>query len=56
MNVLIIEDDPISQKLLSSFLKEYAVCDIANDGAQGISVFESSLKTNKRMTWYVLTS
>ncbi|HOG33677.1 MAG TPA: response regulator, partial [Petrotogaceae bacterium] len=26
----------------------YAVCDIANDGAQGISVFESSLKTNKR--------
>ncbi|HOT32217.1 MAG TPA: response regulator [Petrotogaceae bacterium] len=48
MNVLIIEDDPISQKLLSSFLKEYAVCDIANDGAQGISFFESSLKSNKR--------
>ena len=48
MKMLIIEDDPISQKLLSSFLKEYAVCDIANDGAQGISVFESSLKTNKR--------
>jgi two-component system chemotaxis response regulator CheY len=48
MKVLIIEDDPISQKLLRSFLKDYAVCDIANDGVQGVSIFEGSLRVNDR--------
>lgn len=43
MRALIVEDDPISGKMLLNILSGYGHCDLAQNGRQAIATFEQSL-------------
>ena len=47
MKALIIDDDFTCRKLLSKILAEYAECDIAVDGKEGIEAYNSALEENQ---------
>ncbi|MGA1867078.1 MAG: response regulator [bacterium] len=44
MNILIVDDDLLCQKLLRSILKPYGECYIASDGQEAVLEFEKSLE------------
>jgi len=44
MRVLIVEDDPISGRILQNILSAYGNCDIAVDGKAALSAFRRSLE------------
>lgn len=43
MKILIAEDTPVNQLLLTDFLKPYGECHIASDGFEALKMFERSL-------------
>jgi two-component system chemotaxis response regulator CheY len=43
---LVVEDNPIAQKIMRNILKEYGSCDLANNGWEGFVKFENSIKNN----------
>jgi len=47
MRVLIVEDNPTNQRLLSNMLSGVAVCDIARDGQEGVEFYQKALTNNK---------
>ena len=47
MNILIVDDDLLCQKLLCSILSPYGECLIATDGRDAVSAFEDSLDDDK---------
>jgi len=44
MNILIIEDDVTSGKVLSRILQHYGTVTIATDGKQGLNIFKDALR------------
>lgn len=44
MNALVVEDDPMSRKILTSFLSPYADIDIAVDGEEAIEAYSKALR------------
>ena len=47
MKILIIDDDPVYQKLIQSTLEENNVCHIAADGQKAIQAFQKALDGNE---------
>lgn len=43
MKILIVEDEPVSRKLLDNFLASYGECDKASDGAEALDCLRESL-------------
>jgi two-component system chemotaxis response regulator CheY len=43
MRVLVVEDDFISRKLLTTLLGHYGSCDVAVDGVEAVSAFKMAL-------------
>lgn len=43
MRILIVDDDPSSQRVLQKIMTKYGTCEIATNGAQAISLWESAL-------------
>lgn len=48
MNILIVEDDFASRKLLMVILSPYGQCDVAVDGEEAIHAFEQSVASGER--------
>ncbi|MBT8338925.1 MAG: response regulator, partial [Desulfatitalea sp.] len=44
MRTLIVEDDPISSKILFNVLSRYGSCDVAANGNVAVKVFQRSLE------------
>jgi two-component system chemotaxis response regulator CheY len=47
MNMLIVEDDPVSGTLLKAILSPYGSCDSTADGLTAVRSFEGALKNKK---------
>jgi len=47
MRALIVEDDPVSRKLLEFILMPYAQCEAVADGASAVKAFQNALKNRK---------
>ncbi len=43
MNILVVEDDPVSATLLTAILSPYGNCTVAVDGAAAVDAFEKAL-------------
>lgn len=43
MNILIVEDDVISRKLMFNYLKEYGECDLTENGLEAVEAFQMAL-------------
>ena len=43
MRILIVEDNPTNQRLLSNMLSGFAECDIAKDGQEGVEYYQKAL-------------
>jgi len=54
MNILIIEDDITSAKVLSRILATYGNITIATDGRHGISIFKESVKSKTLFSFVFL--
>jgi len=48
MKALIVEDDPISRRILQDFLSPFADCETVENGEQAIEVFKNALDSNAR--------
>ncbi len=46
IRILILEDDPISGKLLTTYLEPYGSCDLATDGKAAIEFFNKAIRSN----------
>lgn len=44
MRILIVEDEPTSRKLLTTFMVEYGQCDQAVDGIECVEMFKRSVE------------
>jgi two-component system chemotaxis response regulator CheY len=44
---LVVEDEGMSRLMLSEFLAEYALCDVAENGKEGLRLFEQSLSSGE---------
>ena len=44
--VLIVDDNVSNRELLLEILREYAVCDVAHDGKEGLEVYTRALQDN----------
>ena len=42
MRSLVVEDDPVSQKLMATILSSYGSCDVAEDGERGVRCFREA--------------
>jgi two-component system chemotaxis response regulator CheY len=47
MKVLVVEDDFISRKLLTTLLGHYGECDIAVDGLEAVEAFKSAIADDR---------
>lgn len=47
MQILIVDDDISSRKILQKYLSSYGDCDIAVDGKEALRIFENALKRNE---------
>jgi two-component system, chemotaxis family, chemotaxis protein CheY len=47
MRVLIVEDEPVSRKLLESMMKPYGECSTAENGEEAFEVFCTALETGR---------
>lgn len=47
MRFLVVEDDPISRKLLQKFLSQYGECDVVIDGLEALDLFLMAHKEEK---------
>ncbi len=43
MKILVVEDDPVSQKLLARLLREFGDCEVVENGRLGLERFKQSL-------------
>ncbi len=48
MKILIAEDAPVNQLLLTNFLKSYGECHVASDGQAAVDLFRESLVEGAR--------
>ena len=48
LNILVVEDDFISRKVMTGLLRPFGHCDIAINGEEAIHAFEEALKANQR--------
>ena len=46
MNVLIVEDDFVSRRLLQVMLGPYGQCDLASDGEEAMKTFKNAIRKN----------
>lgn len=46
MNILIVEDDMISRKLIFKYLLDYGDCDLAVNGLEAVQAFRKALESN----------
>jgi two-component system, chemotaxis family, chemotaxis protein CheY len=44
MKILIAEDAPVNQLLLTTFMKSYGECKVASDGRAAVELFQESLR------------
>ncbi len=44
MRILIVEDDFVSSKLLQTILFPYGICDVADNGYEGLELFRKAVK------------
>lgn len=47
LRILIVEDDFSSRKILQRFLSKFGECDVAVDGQEAVSAFQSALTNNE---------
>jgi two-component system, chemotaxis family, chemotaxis protein CheY len=47
MRILIVEDDPATQKLVQRYLSEYGDCDVTANGTEALNAFIDALSQNK---------
>jgi two-component system, chemotaxis family, chemotaxis protein CheY len=47
MNVLVVEDDFTSRKLLQSIIAEYGECDVAVNGEEAVEAVRGALENNR---------
>lgn len=45
MNILIVEDDPVSQEYLSILLKPYGACCSASNGREAVQLFQQAWRS-----------
>lgn len=45
LNILVVDDEPVSAKIMKSYLKEYGPCDVAESGAEAMTLVEAFLKS-----------
>lgn len=48
MRILVVEDDPASQKVMTHFLKGIGHCAVAENGAKGLSLFKEAFQSGER--------
>ncbi len=48
MRVLILEDDPVSGRILANYLEPYGKCDLATDGKSAVALFQNALLSGDR--------
>jgi len=46
MRMLIVEDNPVNQKLMTKLLSEFGQCDVAQNGQEAIDLFTKALDEN----------
>lgn len=46
IRILILEDDPVSGKLLTNYLEPYGNCDLVTDGKSAIEFFQKTIRAN----------
>lgn len=44
MKILVVDDNPLNQKLMKEMLEEYGICDVAHDGHTALGLFKKSLQ------------
>ncbi len=47
MNILIVEDDFVSQKFMAKFLSKYGNCHIAADGEKAVAMYKKSIEEKR---------
>ncbi|OPZ59310.1 MAG: Transcriptional activator protein CzcR [Deltaproteobacteria bacterium ADurb.Bin510] len=47
MNILIVEDDPVSQEYLTALLKPYGTCRVATNGREALTAFQDAWHRNQ---------
>ena len=45
LRILVVEDDPVSARLMTHLLKPFGNCDLATDGGQAVDLFSKSQKS-----------
>ena len=53
MNILIVEDDPLSRELLLQYLQGQGETDIAEDGESAVVLFREAWGRRRPLTWFV---
>jgi len=48
MKILILEDDPVSGKMLANYLESYGKCDLTTDGKSAVALFQNALQSEDR--------
>ena len=44
MKILVVDDNPVNQKLLTEMLGQFGCCDTAMDGVTAVEMFQKSIK------------
>ncbi len=54
MKILLVEDDFLTRKLMQIYLKEYGICDMANDGLEAVEAVKISINEDDRYDFICL--
>lgn len=46
IRILILEDDPVSGKLLTNYLEPYGICDLVTDGRSAVEFFHKAIRAD----------
>jgi two-component system chemotaxis response regulator CheY len=46
IRILILEDDPVSGKMLTNYLEPYGKCDLATDGKSAVELFQKAIRVD----------
>jgi two-component system chemotaxis response regulator CheY len=48
IRILVLEDDPVSGKLITNYLEPYGDCDLVTDGKSAVEFFQKAIQTDDR--------